>query len=270
MKKTTLLISLSFAIGCSADKPAKVGKVPTYTGSTSNSNPAPAKTESEKAPVSSDVFKDLPLAIEGVPSGQSDLNTFKVSVKAHESITFFSYKVGQALDCKNGEDFKVTPITTTPTIDITSIANGLMTLCVLAYHSPSKTWQTVASAKVMTWEKIPFTRVIQSEYSEYNVDCRKEIKTQATLDIIGNIASYAWKTDFLAQGCAIDTASGKDIITIVANNDESLRGHWTFQGGSASGWLDFKWSNNERTAFKGTFGYGDPSLEAAGPWNSVP
>ncbi len=209
-------------------------------------------------------------AVSGLPVASSDQSEFTMAVTADPRITYFSYKVGTPQDCLNSTGYQVLPINSEPKISVPSDASGQFALCILRYYAPTKLWQTVANATVISWEKVVFHRMIQAQYVEYDETCDADIKTQTSIEFNGTLGTYKWTRDARSQGCDEDTESGEDKMTIEENTLDAIKGYWAYDGTSTSGWYKFTWSNADRTAFTGVFGYGDPNLEPAGAWNSIP
>ena len=235
-----------------------------------NSAKAPQAQEGASAPsTTGDPFRGLSFMADGIPSSSSDQEALQIRITADPKVTFFSYKLGTPADCLKGDGYKVMPISETPSISISDSPPGTLALCLLAFYEPTKQWQALSTAKVLSWQKVVFHRIIHSEYSEYDEGCAKNVVTKAEIEFSDKIGTYKWIRDARTQGCDQDTTSGKDAMTITSNGSKGIQGFWTYAGAKASGWYNFQWGDKERTKFKGNFGYGDPTLKPSGYWNSI-
>lgn len=232
---------------------------------------APAPGPSNAPKNSNDLVASLANAkmeAEGIPEVSSDVTDFDFTVRADASLTHFSYKVASPEGCKSGVGYKVEPISAIVRVNIEKFPDGPVAICLLKYLASGELWQKAENATIISWLKVPFVRTIKSQFVEFDVACNKELVTHTEVKFTGTKGTYSWVRDSRSQGCNQATEEGEDNLSITFSDKNEIRGFWQYNGDEASGWYTFTWKNEERTSFEGVYGYGDPSLEPAGPWDS--
>lgn len=279
---SVILLSLLGVTACSENNPDRpkniVKKAEKYEAIPTSANTEVKRPEaSDAAPLQTtlpavdlnQVLLMTSFEVEGVPKGMSDANQFEIKVKADPAISHFSYKLSTPEDCKMASGYQVEPITSVVQLDVEKMPDGPVALCMLRFLAIGKLWQKTENATILSWQKIPFVRSIKSQFEEYDGACGKKLITQTVVKFSGSQSTYSWVRDSKAQGCNQPKAMGEDKLSITSNDDNEIKGFWSYEGGTGSGWFAFKWKTKERNTFDGSYGYGDPSFAPAGPWNSV-
>ncbi len=213
-------------------------------------------------------FPKVPFALEGLPSIESDRNLIAAAIQADASLSHYAYKLENSNTCQESGGYRVERIDTPLKLDLSSYEPGLVFLCAIAFHFPSKQWQALEAAQVYSWEKKPFQRSFQSYYESLDPQCNQTIRFNAELTIEGSTGRYTW-TQQRTPGCFFDGNSYTDLISNVEIKGLDVTGLW-YEGEVVAGWFRFRFTDESRTAFTGKWGYGELDGEEEGVWNSSP
>ncbi|MFW7380421.1 MAG: hypothetical protein ACOH5I_16535 [Oligoflexus sp.] len=217
---------------------------------------------------SSGGFPNLAFSLAGVPSAASDYHQFEFPIEADPAFSHYAYKLDNLGSCEESGGYTVHDISNPLQISVADLADGMVYLCVISFHFPTKKWQSLASAHVFNWEKLPFERTISSYYVYDNSPCNRSIRFQAELNISGSAGSYTWVQERV-PGCPADTNPVVDQFSQIKVENDVMTGLW-HEGTTIAGWFEFKFTNNDRTEFTGTWGFGQPGVKVEGVWNSNP
>ncbi len=215
-------------------------------------------------------IRELKLGINGLPETSSDKTEFDMQIFAAKEITHYSYKVGSKESCLKSEGYQITAIGEKPHLVLGPELKDTVAVCLLFYYAPAKHWQAVKASTILSWKRVNLIGTYESEYEEYDEECGKNVKTLAKITFADTGASYVWTRDPALSGCKGEVLSGTDTLLVSSSTGEGIKGTWSWAGTEVTGWFDFKWADFDRKTFKGSFGYGTPDTEPAGPWNSIP
>jgi hypothetical protein len=228
-------------------------------------NPDDPNTFSRKAGVA---FPAVSFAVEGVPSGATDRYTYSFPVKADSSISHYAYKLDTTASCDKTGGYTVGEVKKPIDINIEKMPMGPQYLCVIAFHFPTRQWQDLTKALSFNFEKIVFKRSIDSYYEFVEQGCQANARVNARLEIEGEGGTYSW-VRVTVPGCrSNDNTNYIDLMSMIKTSETTMEGAW-HEGNVVAGWFKFTWTNPERTAFKGMWGYGAPGVKPEGVWNSV-
>ncbi len=259
------------AVSTKVDAPSNTANAtPDSTGDTSygtidpNFNPEDPNTFARKPGVN---FPELAFTVTDVPTGPSDHYNFNLTVKADASISHYAYKLDSSKSCDKTGGYTVAEAKNPIAASLDKLPMGPIFLCVIAFHFPTKQWQDITKALSFNWQKVAFKRTIDSYYEFVDTQCKSTARITAKLTIEGDKGSYTWKR-VAAQGCQSDQTTYSDAMSLIQVTEKDLQGAW-HEGAVVAGWFKFTWTNAERTAFKGTWGYGEPGVKTEGVWNSA-
>lgn len=231
-----------------------------------NFSPDDPNTFPRKAGVS---FPAVSFAVEGVPTGTTDRYNFSFPVKADSSISHYAYKLDTSATCDKTGGYTVGDVKKPIEISLEKMPMGPQFLCVIAFHFPTRQWQDMTKALSYNFEKIVFKRSLDSYYEFVDsTGCTANARVNAKLEIEGENGMYNW-VRITVPGCrSNDNTTYTDLMSMIKANETTMEGAW-HEGTTVAGWFKFTWTNPERTAFKGTWGFGAPGVKAEGVWNSV-
>jgi hypothetical protein len=213
-------------------------------------------------------FPAVSFAVEGVPSGQTDRYNHSFPVKADASISHYAYKLDTSASCDQTGGYTVGDVKKPIDISLEKMPMGQQYLCVIAFHFPTRQWQDLTKALSFNFEKIVFKRTIDSYYEFVEQGCQANARINAKLEIEGEGGTYSW-VRVTVPGCrSNDNTTYIDLMSMIRTNETTMEGAW-HEGAAVAGWFKFTWTNPERTAFKGMWGYGAPGVKPEGVWNSV-
>jgi len=225
-----------------------------------NPNQFPSNTDA--------LFPNLSFNLQGVPQGASDFYDLNFPVEADAAISHYAYKLDSSASCAETGGYAVHDVKQALQLSVAEMPDGDVYLCVIAFHFPTKKWQSLGDARVFKWEKIQFKRSISSYYEYDNSQCNRKIRFQAALNIEGANGTYTW-TQERVQGCPPDSNTYVDLVSQIKVSNDGMTGLW-HEGAMVAGWFQFKFTNPERTQFTGTWGFGQPGVKTEGVWNSNP
>lgn len=211
-------------------------------------------------------FPDLSFKLESEPQKTSDRNVFSFPVDADPAISHYAFKVDSTNTCSQPGGYTVIEATQDAKVETYSLETGDVFLCILAYHFPTKSWQSLEEASVYSWTKIEFQRTIDSYFEFIDGDCGKKRRINAQIDIQGDSGTYRWRM-VDEVGCFNDPSTYIDLISQVKVEDQSMSGLW-HEAEVVAGWFKFNFENQDRTSFRGSWGYGKPGEKVEGVWNS--
>lgn len=252
-------------VDATADQSDPTNKDTSYGTVDPNFSPDDPNTFSRKAGVA---FPSVTFAVEGVPTGATDRYNYSFPVKADPSISHYAYKLDSSATCDKTGGYTVGEVKKPIVISLEKMPMGPQYLCVIAFHFPTRQWQDLTKALSYNFEKIVFKRTIDSYYEFVDNGCQSNARVNAKLQIEGEGGMYSW-VRVTVPGCrSTDNNNYIDLMSMIKTNETTMEGAW-HEGSVVAGWFKFTWTNPERTAFKGMWGYGAPGVKAEGVWNSV-
>jgi hypothetical protein len=231
----------------------------------SDFSPDDPNTFSRKAGVA---FPAVNFAVEGAPSGSSDRYNYTLPVKADPSISHYAYKIDSTQTCDKTGGYTVGEAKNPIVLSLDKMPMGPLYLCVIAFHFPTRQWQDMTKALSYNWEKTVFKRTLDSYYEYVEQGCKGNVRVSAKITIEGDGGNYVWQRLAAGPGCPGDPSPTTDLVSMVKVSETTMEGAW-HEGATVAGWFKFTWTNPERTAFKGAWGYGAPGVKTEGVWNSV-
>lgn len=254
---------------CGADRPA----MPSFDERDGDAISAPVAQHAAAEVVDSTVvMPHLRLTAKSVPEKESELDKLLLTIEADPAFTHYGYKISTSKECGPQAGYVMNEVAVPLEIDQTLLPFGSVYLCLLGYHGALKRWQPASEAQVHVWQKVPFRRSIKS-YFEFNAtpqQCDEPtiIRFLTTLNIEGDKGTYSFSVTAPPNCPGIVTTTGVKQIVSVRNTATESKG--TFLDSDLVGWFNLKFTNPERTAFQGSWGFGDFGVAPVGPWNSLP
>lgn len=145
----------------------------------------------------------------GGPSGTSNSTTMTLDVPAAGGVTGYKYKVVSGTDCSSdaGYSAEVASGTDSP-IDFAAVADGTVTLCVIARDSAGN-WMAAADASTTTWTK-DTTAVGSVSFSGGPSGSSNSTTFSLDVPATGGVTAYKYKV-VSGSDCSSDTGYSAEI-----------------------------------------------------------